>query len=951
MTIATRPDWNGNTPVHTFDDLQTALEYMKSNPCYEILPENMPVRPFGDIDFKVDDHVTEEEFHRLDFEVFNTIAEFFRANDKNVTQFSASSWEYRKISHRWVVPDHYVKSIAHAKAFATDLYSRIQMPTGAVGDLSVYSKLRKMRTLWTSKPNENRPFHMLQGEEEDHVISYVPQWATLIDFELEEQNNDPKPVCSAYETSYLTKLCDCVSVATWTDYTACQSLIFTLLSLGAPADLIHFYCSKATNYSSKWVSDYIRRYNPGKNRHSIGTLKFFARRDSPTQYTALGRDAVYSAELGRQMFAEMTRLTEDENTYQNWCDEKGFLKPLPLAPTVAVKSHLGTGKTRRCIEACNPPPEVEVIETKHEVVIPGDASQSTLTGGVVEARKEVKTTTKTITRSAAEKIVVISCRQTFTTHITAELKGFVDYRTIKGTEIKEDKLVVQLQSLWKCAGMGPRDLVLLDEVESILANLTPNQTHKHYVETYAAFEKMIREAKRVIVLDAFLTDRTMEMLRTLRGDAVLVINPTIPYKRTATLVSEKGLSDAIHGKMRDGKRLIAVWGAKSKAKSFHSCLSDSVKHVLYTGDSDAKIKEQHLADVDKYWAEHQLVGYTATITVGVNYNGPSFDEACVYATAWSCPSRDYIQALHRARKLKGEHMNVYINPSPRPCALEPGLEEQEAQFAQQTERVKKFLTDIKQNVLDYTTLPPWLHRVLMWNYNETITNYKHFPECIRGYFALSGIACGSELPEIASPEKAPKSARISVEDVNPIDYETAQMYSRNRQMLTDTQRYELEKYYMVQKVTKVDEFIWTAWLDARKQVDRTWSVMNLSPNQLIRDKVIDLVPRDAERLKVFQDLGFDWDTAWSQEVDRIPKVDLALFGQRVRSEKDTDEQYCRDLSKALKQWCGVETKVERKQVRKDGDRVYTYTLTHDPQGQLFSYVARRHTAADVFAED
>jgi hypothetical protein len=207
------------------------------------------------------------------------------------------------------------------------------------------------------------------------------------------------------------------------------------------------------------------------------------------------------------------------------------------------------------------------------------------------------------------------------------------------------------------------------------------------------------------------------------------------------------------------------------------------------------------------------------------------------------------------------------------------------------------------------------------------------------------------LPEIASPEKAPKSARISVADVNPIDYETAQMYSRNRQMLTDTQRYELEKYYMVQKVTKVDEFIWTAWLDARKQVDRTWSVMNLSPNQLIRDKVIDLVPRDAERLKVFQDLGFDWDTAWSQEVDRIPKVDLALFGQRVRSEKDTDEQYCRDLSKALKQWCGVETKVERKQVRKDGDRVYTYTLTHDPQGQLFSYVARRHTAADVFAED
>lgn len=910
MTIATRPDWNGNTPVHTFDDLQAALEYMKSNPCYEILPSDAPLRPFGDIDFKVGAEVTEAEFHKLDFEVFNAIATVFKSFDRNVTQFSASSWEYRKISHRWVVPDCYVKTIAHAKAFAADLYSRVNFPAGVSGDMSVYSKLRKMRTFWTSKPNESRPFYMLQGEEEDHIISYVPKWATLIDFELEEQNNDPKPVCASYEVSYLTKLADCVSTATWEDYTSCQSLIFTLLSLGAPADLIHHYCGKAKNYSAKWVADYIRRYDANKNRHSIGTLKHYAKRDSPDMYAVLGRDPVYGAELGRQMFREMTRLTEDSETKQNWCDEKGFLKALPLARTVAVKSHLGTGKTRRCIEACTPSPF----------------------------------------NMAAEKIVVISCRQTFTTHITAELKGFVDYRTIKGSEIKEDKLVVQLQSLWKCAGMDARDLVLLDEVESILANLTPNQTHKHYVETYAVFERMIREAKRVIVLDAFLTDRTMEMLRTLRGETVLVINPTIPYKRSATLVSEKGLSDAIHSKLREGKKLIAVWGAKNKAKAFHSCLPDSVSQVLYTGDSDAKIKEQHLADVNKYWAEHQLVGYTATITVGVNYNGPSFDEACVYATAWSCPSRDYIQALHRARKLNDEAMTVYINPNPRPCALEAGLAEQEVQFAAQTERVKKFLSDIHQNVLDYKTLPPWLHRVLMWNYNETITNWKHFPECIRGYFALTGIACGDEMPEIAPPEKAEKTTHISVEDVVLIDYETAQIYSRNRQMLTDTQRYELEKYYMVQKVTKVDEFIWQAWLDSRKQVERSWTVMNLAPEQLIRDKVIDLVPKDAERLKVFQDLGFDWDSRWSFEVERVPKIDLSLFGQRLRSEKDTDEQYCRDLSKALKQWCGVKTKVESRQVRQGGDRVYTYALTYAPEGQLFSYVERPQSAADIFAE-
>lgn len=947
MTIATRPDWNGNSAVQTFDDITTALDYMKSSPCYEILPENVPLRPFGDIDFKVPESMTEAEFNAIDLQVFLAIATFFK--DYRIAQFSATSYAYRKISHRWVIPDMYVKSMAHAKAFAEDLYRRVQFPAGVSGDMSVYSKLRKMRTFWTSKPNEDRPFFMLQGEEEDHVISYIPGWARLNDFDLVEPTPETKPTCSDYETSYLTKLCDCIAVSSWTDYTTAQSLIFTLLSLSAPSEMIHDYCAKADNYSFTWVNDYIRRYVPSKNKHTIGTLKFFAKRDDPTRYATLGRDPVYSADLGRQMFKEMTRLDEDERTKHNWCDDKGFLKALPLDATVAVKSHLGTGKTRRCIEACNPAPVAHVTETVKEVVIPGDRTQSTLLGGTVAQRTETKTHTKTVMVSPAETVLVMSCRQTFTTHICAELTGFVDYRTIKGPRITEDKLVVQLQSLWKCADMGPRDLVLLDEVESILANLTPNQTHKKYVETVEVFERILRTAKRVIVLDAFLTERTMEMLRTLRGPTTLVINPTVPYSRTATLVSETGLYSAIQSKLKEDKRLIAVWGAKSKAKQFHSVLPPSRPHVLYTGDSDAKIKETHLADVNRYWAAHQLVGYTATITVGINYNGPAFDEACMYATAWSCPSRDYVQALHRARTLTNNHITAYINTSPRPCSLEAGIEEQEKQFATSTERVKKFLTDIHQKPVDYESLAPWLHRVLMWNYNETITNYKHFPECMKGYFTLCGISYGADAEEETLKTKS-ASVHISVADVDTIDYDTSQLYARNRQSLSDTQRYELEKYYMIQKVTKVDEFIWTAWLDSKKQVDRSWSALNHRPEDLIRDKVLDLVPKDAERLKLFQDLALDWDVPWSRDVTQVPVVDVALFGQRVRSEKETPEQYCRDLSKALKQWCGVKTSVERTRVREGAERSYQYALTYEPEGQLFSYLPRRLTAQDVFGE-
>lgn len=908
MAIKTRNNWNGNEAQQSFTDVKVALEYMKKNPCYEIIPTNSRIRPYGDIDYKVDSSMSEEEFNRIDNEIGQAVT--YALKDEPIAQFSASSYEYRKISHRWVLPCLFVNSVKDAKRVAVEFYKNIVLPEGVSGDMAVYSSLRKLRTLWTSKPNENRPFFMIKGTEEDHLVSYIPEKATeFILPKIDEIIEVVKPT-EEYESSYIEKLCDCISTESWKNYTTCQSLIFSLLSLNAPDNIIHKYCKKGDNYDFQWVNNYIINYKPEKNKHSVGTLKMFAKQDSPAEYKALKKNVVYASQVGKSAFEEMTRLTTNETTLQDWFGEGGFLKPLPNHRTVAVKSHLGTGKTRRCIEACTPSPW----------------------------------------NTQADKILIISPRQTFTTHISAELKGFQDYRQIKDKQINTDKVVVQLQSLHRCSLMQPRDLLLLDEVESILSALTPNKTHKHYLETIKVFESLIKSAKRVIVLDAFLTDRSIEMLKTLRGEVQIVINPTQPYKKTATLVSEQDLYENIESKLEDGKRIVSIWGAKNKGKMFHSAVDKKIKQVLYTGDSDAKTKETHLANVDKYWAEHQFVGYTATITVGINYNGVKFDEACVYATPWSCPSRDYIQALHRARKLEDNHITIYINNDPRPCILEAGLEEQEKQFLQNIERVKMFLKDIGQSPVDYTTLPSWLHRVLMWNTNEIVTNYSHFPECMKGYMTACGITYSEDVEESRVKSKT-VSTHISVIDVADIEYEQAEVYSRSRQILTDRQRYELEKFYMKLKVNQVDDTIWTAWLDNSTQVKRSWAIFNQVPEDMIKDKVVDLVPKDAERLKIVQDLGLDWDICWDLPIDTVPKVDLTVFGQRLRSQKDSQEQYCRDLSKALKNWCGIEIKVARKRVSKGETRGYTYTLHYDPQGQLLTYMNRKLTVIELFKNE
>ena len=906
MTIATRPDHFGDAVSHTFHDAQTALAYMRDHPCYEIVPDEL-LRPYGDIDYKVPAETTREEFDALDRAVRDALTS--RVHEQyRMALFSASSYEYRKISWRWTLPDGFVKSRDHARYFAQTMYEDLQLPEGASADLSVYSKNRKMRTLWTSKAGEKRPFRMVQGEEIDHLISYIPETAHFYDFPLPERTSpgkkgegEAKPTFTCPDQSFLKSVCDCISVKDWTDYKSCQALIFTLLALGASGDFIHYYCAKAPNYGMDWVNSYITRYDPAKNRHSIGTLWFYAKQGNPQVAATLRQDT----RAGRYAVEESVRLTTDAKTIFDHCDAKGFTKPLPEGATVACKAQMSTGKTTVMKKEC----------------------------------------------AEAKRVVVVSCRQSFTSHICAELPGFLDYRDRKSRDefFTVPKVVVQMQSIWRCARMEPCDLVVLDESESLLAELKPNLTHHgRYAENYKAFEKVVREAKRVIALDAFLSDRTMEMLRTLRGEATLCINPHQPFHKKAQFVSERGLYDGIRDKIQKGKRVIAVWGAREKGEAFHRTLAD-IPQVFHSSKSDDKTQKM-LEDVNQNWQGRQLVGYTSTITVGINYTAKPFDCAALYATAWSCPARDYAQALHRGRKLVDDELLVCIQPRAPGSLIEAGLEEQEREWNARSARLKNFLNDLHLRIEDFEHVPLWLRRVLLWNFNEIVVSRLHFPEVMKHYFRECGIAYGEDA-EAEGTEKVARAQCIRVEDVPDIDYETAEHYRLSRKQLSEEQQYALQKWFMNQKVERVDQTIWEAWLeDDGRKVTRCYDMRMARPEERIQDKVLELIPKDAERLAVVQGLGWNWDTAWERKIEEVPRVALDLFGIRMRSEKDTPEQYCRDLCKAFKKWCGIEMKVERKRVQEKGERTYTYKLAFDPKGQIIDYTVRPVNLTEVFTE-
>ena len=207
--IAIRSDWNHNDAQHEFSDVKDALKHIRKHSSYEIIG-NGALRPYGDLDCKEFSGTT-EEFKVADQQLRDVFIEYFESINQGVTITTSS--KFPKLSLRWYVPHVYVKSRAHAKEFARIIYSKIDLPSQIKADYSVYSSYKKMRTFYTSKPGEIRPFEMVQGEVEDTIISYIPPSAELIDLPLPTAEPTESRTGQTTEASLLIKVVNALPVS------------------------------------------------------------------------------------------------------------------------------------------------------------------------------------------------------------------------------------------------------------------------------------------------------------------------------------------------------------------------------------------------------------------------------------------------------------------------------------------------------------------------------------------------------------------------------------------------------------------------------------------------------------------------------------------------------------------------------------------------------------------
>ncbi len=206
---------------------------------------------------------------------------------------------------------------------------------------------------------------------------------------------------------------------------------------------------------------------------------------------------------------------------------------------------------------------------------------------------------------------------------------FVDYLEVpEGTDLGSvDRLVIQMESLWKLAGAAPYDLLIGDEIESNMAQLSSRKTMGEVAKAVTdAMMPIMRTAGKLILADAYLTNRALGLVESIMaerdGSVHMILNTWVPPPRPAySFDSAADFGDALRANLAAGKRCVAFCGTKKQAdkllERIRADMGDTIRIKYYCRDVAGATMREDFADVGAAWTQCDLLIYTATITCGV----------------------------------------------------------------------------------------------------------------------------------------------------------------------------------------------------------------------------------------------------------------------------------------------------------------------------------------------
>jgi hypothetical protein len=259
----------------------------------------------------------------------------------------------------------------------------------------------------------------------------------------------------------------------------------------------------------------------------------------------------------------------------------------------------------------------------------------------------------------------------------------------KGALNTKDKVMTCINSLHYMQMRIRDDVLVIDEIETLLDKFLDTSFMQHKRLNWLTLVRMFRDAKKVILLDAFITTKTINFIRAIEGslDDVVVFRCT-ELAPARTVHYKESLHDMIEDiitKFQDGKKVFLYYpykkennkSASKSASSSNKAIISSMRAdynaiteragkdaetdgVIYNGAESQAVKKRDFKDVNKAWANEALVVTNNVITCGINYENSEnpFEYVYLISAPFTAP-RDLVQVSYRPRLLTENKIYVY----------------------------------------------------------------------------------------------------------------------------------------------------------------------------------------------------------------------------------------------------------------------------------------------------
>jgi len=266
-----------------------------------------------------------------------------------------------------------------------------------------------------------------------------------------------------------------------------------------------------------------------------------------------------------------------------------------------------------------------------------------------------------------QSIIMFSAKRSYASWLKDYAKNTfnVDVSCYLSDDIKgKPYIILQAESMWRVD--RSYEVVIIDEITSFLEQMDSGLHGDNLDFNRMVVVKLLQDAKQIICMDADIVPKVWEFLNEILPNEIIHMNYDISQAHHKKIImfrdkeSEKECWQLLFEFIRDGKNINICLGNKNYGDRLAVELQKlNINYAYYHKDNQLTQYLQDNTTVSDLWKRYQVVMFTSTVSIGIDFNDSHFYSQFVFGESKTNTVRELNQMMNRVRHTETETIYVY----------------------------------------------------------------------------------------------------------------------------------------------------------------------------------------------------------------------------------------------------------------------------------------------------